>query len=69
MQGDLYIYNELLMQYQCISREIHITLLYFISANTASGYPQVDKHCKMLVTTCPAGIISEYFSTEKTALT
>lgn len=53
------------MQYQCISCEIHIKSLYAIRANTASGYPQVDKYCKVLVTTCPAGIMSEYFLTDK----
>lgn len=53
------------MQYQCISCEIHIKLLYSIHANTASGYPQVDKYCKVLVTTCPAGIMRGYFLTDK----
>lgn len=53
------------MQYQCISREIHIKSLYAIRANKASGYPQVDKYCKVLVTTYPAGIMSEYFLTDK----
>lgn len=53
------------MQYQCISREIHIKSLYAIRANRASGYPQVDKYCKVLVTTYPAGIMSEYFLTDK----
>lgn len=53
------------MQYQCISREIHIKSLYAIGANTPSGYPQVDKYCKVLVTTYPAGIMSKYFLTDK----
>lgn len=53
------------MQYQCISREIHIKSLYTIGANTPSGYPQVDKYCEVLVTTYPAGIMSEYFLTDK----